>query len=274
MILRPIIIATVSKGTDNGIRLLDIDTYKTMDVTLSSIKKNINSGMEIYGINDVYINDRIPKVLSDGAVRNISNVVAIEELPHGMYRVSNFDGATFVKELDNTVILYDKIPKGKEFRVYENKDSLVRRQKIIKPVYELNNEGMAKVRDGLDKERYDCELILPDGVLGILDYGFSGCNIRSLVIPESCEYIGRNAFSGCKKLDKVKILGKVSVIRNSAFENCISLSNVELSSYVKEIRASAFMGCNKLRQIKFKGKGRLPSTEYSSMGPSCIIVRG
>lgn len=55
------------------------------------------------------------------------------------------------------------------------------------------------------------DLVVPDGVSGILSYSFCGYkHLLSLTIPQSVKYIGIAAFSDCTNLDKVIYLGTVS----------------------------------------------------------------
>lgn len=55
---------------------------------------------------------------------------------------------------------------------------------------------------------------------GYKDYGYS---FTELVIEPGVTYIGRDAFSSCKKLKKVTIADTVTAIGGSAFEYCEKL---------------------------------------------------
>ncbi len=54
--------------------------------------------------------------------------------------------------------------------------------------------------------KYNREFAIPDGIVGIADNAFAGCeNLSSLTIPASVSSIGVSAFQGCKYLAKVYI---------------------------------------------------------------------
>lgn len=55
----------------------------------------------------------------------------------------------------------------------------------------------------------------------------------SLVIPEGCKKIGRNAFVQCVKLDEVIIPGSVESIGSGSFWNCIYLKTVKILKGVR-----------------------------------------
>lgn len=71
---------------------------------------------------------------------------------------------------------------------------------------------------------------------------FSGfTNLQSVVIYESVEIIGNNAFKGCSSLTSLTLPEGVS-IRNSAFLNCSNLTSVIIPENVS-IGDGAFSGC-------------------------------
>lgn len=65
----------------------------------------------------------------------------------------------------------------------------------------------------------------------------------SLVIPEGCKRIGRNAFAICKGLEKVEIPESVTWIRDCAFQSCWYLKKVIIPKSMEEIGDYAFYGC-------------------------------
>lgn len=75
---------------------------------------------------------------------------------------------------------------------------------------------------------------------------FSGCDIESLIIPNSVREIGKNAFS-----------------------NCYLLKNVTMSSNIEKVGQSAFAGCS---QINFTSK---QNCDYvgNSFNPYLVLVR-
>lgn len=71
----------------------------------------------------------------------------------------------------------------------------------------------------------------------------------SLIIPEGCKRIGRNAFIQCVKLDEVIIPGSVVEIGNGSFWNCRYLKTIKILKGVKKIGDNAFWTCSKLKEV-------------------------
>ena len=71
----------------------------------------------------------------------------------------------------------------------------------------------------------------------------------SLVIPEGCKKIGRNAFIQCVELDEVIIPGSVESIGSGSFWNCRYLKTVKILKGVKKIGDNAFWTCPRLKEV-------------------------
>ena len=85
-------------------------------------------------------------------------------------------------------------------------------------------------------------------VVGIDDCAFFMCeNLLSVSIPSTVEFIGKEAFYGCKKLSRVQ--GTINaIIGSEAFSECESLTSISLDQ-CKYISDFAFYGCSCLREI-------------------------
>jgi hypothetical protein len=128
------------------------------------------------------------------------------------------------------------------------------------------------------KRRYD-DVILPDSYKGkavsaISPYAFDySTKLRSVVIPDSVEEIGRGAFLCTGKLDSVtfgnglKAIGQESFgacprlevvvfpesleyIGIGAFFNCTKISGIAIPDGVKTIDNHAFEGCTNMKSLK------------------------
>ena len=67
-------------------------------------------------------------------------------------------------------------------------------------------------------------MILPDTLESIGSNAFAGCTaLRGIFIPEGVTYIGTDAFAGCTALEAICIPSSVEYIESGAFENCSSL---------------------------------------------------
>lgn len=73
--------------------------------------------------------------------------------------------------------------------------------------------------------------------------------ITEVEIPRNIRIIDLYAFSSCKFLKNVKILGRVTDIKHGAFSFCTSLKEIDLGDYVEYIETRAFAGCRNLKYI-------------------------
>lgn len=94
-------------------------------------------------------------------------------------------------------------------------------------------------------------------VTGIAAGAFSGCTkLKTVTIGKNVIDIGKNvtdigkkAFSGCRKLTKVTVPGKVKTIGSQAFSGCTGLKTDTIGKAVTNIGKKAFFGCKKLKII-------------------------
>lgn len=73
--------------------------------------------------------------------------------------------------------------------------------------------------------------------------------ITEVEIPRNIIIIDEFAFSSCRFLKNVKILGRVTDIKQYAFYFCISLKEINLGDYVEYIEKRAFAWCRNLKSI-------------------------
>ena len=94
------------------------------------------------------------------------------------------------------------------------------------------------------------KLVIPDGLTGIADYTFYGCNgLTSVNIPNSVESIGALAFGRCSGLTSLTIPNSVTSIGKSAFSNCNGLTSVIIGNNLENISDYAFYGCGGLTSV-------------------------
>ncbi|MBE6224852.1 MAG: leucine-rich repeat domain-containing protein [Bacteroidales bacterium] len=91
----------------------------------------------------------------------------------------------------------------------------------------------------------------------------SGTHIRDIEIPEKITSINNYTFSGCRKLESVKLPKGVTYIGVEAFNACVCMETVELSESLKTIDEKAFRLCKELKELKIP-KG------VESIGPACF----
>jgi hypothetical protein len=66
-------------------------------------------------------------------------------------------------------------------------------------------------------------IVLPEKLLSIDEYAFSGINAEAVIVPEGCLEIGAYAFADCEKLRYIRIPKSVTKISESAFDGCRSV---------------------------------------------------
>lgn len=118
-------------------------------------------------------------------------------------------------------------------------------------------------------------LIIPEGVKGIREGAFYGCDrLEKVEIPGSVKNIGGSAFQGCKNLRDVVIPRSVKSIRWYAFEGCIKLKKVEFPEGVKEISMNTFANCLNLEEVKIpESVGRIGSYAFEDCKSATIILQ-
>jgi|GEM_PF-1366637 len=91
------------------------------------------------------------------------------------------------------------------------------------------------------------ELVIPDMITYIQDFGFSDCtSLEKVTIPDSITMIGSYAFSGCTGLKEITIPDSVIVIGYETFSGCSELEKVTILDSVEDIGNDAFSGCELL----------------------------
>lgn len=93
------------------------------------------------------------------------------------------------------------------------------------------------------------DLVIPDEVTAIPNYGFNGTGLTDVTIPSSVFSIGIGAFCNCADLTNVSISEGVFSIGDGAFSGCPSLTSVTIPSSVISIGDHAFYGCTDLTEI-------------------------
>ena len=91
---------------------------------------------------------------------------------------------------------------------------------------------------------------LREGITGIADYAFAGCQgFTSVTLPDVV-YIGEHAFYGCTNMMTFIAGENLQYIGKNAFVYCTLLRNVNIkNSQLKTIEAGAFYHCDKLSTL-------------------------
>lgn len=86
-------------------------------------------------------------------------------------------------------------------------------------------------------------------VVGIGNDVFQNLYMRSVIIPDGYETIGKRAFFGCHSLRSVKLPNSITSIGDDAFESCSVLDTISIPSKIRSIGYSAFWG-TKITEVK------------------------
>lgn len=89
------------------------------------------------------------------------------------------------------------------------------------------------------------------GESGYLQEGvFEGCDIQSVIIPESVTGIGLYAFKDCKELVQITIPDNLEILIDGAFQNCKKLESIDLSATkLTQLNELTFYDCVNLKEI-------------------------
>lgn len=80
---------------------------------------------------------------------------------------------------------------------------------------------------------------------------FSNCVNLKNIIFNGCKEIGNNTFYGCSAIQQINIPEGVTRIGEDAFSGCKSLESIIIPNGVETIEISAFESCDNLRKISF-----------------------
>ena len=104
------------------------------------------------------------------------------------------------------------------------------------------------------------EAVIQNGVKSIGFRALSGTAVTSVLVPETVEEIGKEAFMGCERLIKVYIPENVRSIGNDAFDRCKKLNSFSLSlngdlELLTVYRCIARRDMQKLKSVRISGRG-------------------
>ena len=75
------------------------------------------------------------------------------------------------------------------------------------------------------------------------------CTLRIVVMPDSIEEIGREAFNYCLNLKELKFSSSLKRINKDAFYGCLSLESLTFPDSLESIEENAFASCDNLSSV-------------------------
>lgn len=251
-----------------GFRILDSDTGEVQDIAYENVVNAITTkGVTVDGID---VSSGVPKgsngsfdrytQLVNGITIGKCPVVIVKEYPDKIYDVANHLGQVAHMDMDSIIrfsstegIANGKIinnengkyissingeyPKDKSFkeRAYGDKLKLKMDMLGVEDFKLDDNNYCIGLNKDLDK------LVLTNGCLGIINYGFKDFKKLTLVsLPSTCTYLGVGAFLGCESLTEVRLPEGIAVIPKRCFEGCKNLKEIVLPNSIRRIERGAF----------------------------------
>lgn len=182
--------------------------------------------------------------------------------------VCGYDVSTDMERYPTLICAQKMMPSNAEkARAYAAKQNSALHPKV--PVNRVD-EAAKTVQEFEVRERvlvkYHREKTVVTLPLGIREIGreaFAGnVKLERVVIPESVEVIGSSAFRGCGKLSVVELrtrgLSGLHEIAPNAFSNCERLSYIQLPETLKKIGHHSFINCTELTEIAIPGGVECP----------------
>jgi len=103
---------------------------------------------------------------------------------------------------------------------------------------------------------------LPSTLRWIGKEAFLGCNMTSLIIPNSVNTIQTGAFASCKALLSLSLPSKAITIQRQAFRNCISLTSVSIFAG-SDLQGEVFENCTSLTNVVIPKNATLGGQDFA-----------
>lgn len=240
-----------------------LNAYKTTDVWKDFAGQIIAIGAKLDYDVKTTAQDNAPGLLQQLDRNNLNNIVSLKVSG----TINGYDIMLFRNKMDNLhhLDLSDADIVANPYEYYEGnctQDSIlgnyafseldklitVKCPKSVKQIY-----GAFKNCNNLRS------VVLPEQLEYIgkeEDWGsgngpFSNCVNLKNIIFNGCKEIGNNTFYGCSAIQQINIPEGVTRIGENAFYGCRSLESIIIPNGVETIEMSAFESCDNLRKINF-----------------------
>ncbi len=108
-------------------------------------------------------------------------------------------------------------------------------------------DGVIDIEYAAFKKGNNEEVVICEGVKVLKNYTFFWKHrLKSVILPDSIEVIGTDAFTSCGELSNVKMSRNLVEIQPYAFNGCQNIESLELPASLKTIGKNAFLNCDKL----------------------------
>lgn len=112
------------------------------------------------------------------------------------------------------------------------------------------HSGIKVIGDAAFQNTRIKNIVLPEGLIRIDRYAFSGCKyLSSIVLPKTMKEIGSYVFLDCIRLQTVDTGDGLEELGVGLFAECTALHTVHLGANIKKLLGSTFEGCTELQSI-------------------------
>ena len=117
--------------------------------------------------------------------------------------------------------------------------------------YDNRNDSNAIIETPTNTLVRGCEnTIIPDSVVKIGNYAFSGCEkMTELRIPNNVTHIGESAFAGCSNLEYIQLPDTIERIGSYAFTGCVGITSFTMPPKISEIEDFVYFNCSNLTDL-------------------------
>ena len=106
----------------------------------------------------------------------------------------------------------------------------------------------------MDDDIVNGTVVIPDTIECIGAEAFKDCNFLKFInLPNSVNRIDDSAFKGCQKLKEINLPEGLDYIGKKAFSNCASLTNITIPKRVVSINVELFCDCVSLKNVNVMG---------------------
>ena len=114
-------------------------------------------------------------------------------------------------------------------------------------------DGKKVTKIGENVFSYDGKLktvVISEGIEAIGKYAFYNCKVLEKVqLPDSLKSIEAGAFAGCKVLTQIILPQNLEELGNQVFSGCEKLEKLELPQSLKSLGGSFISGCNNIKKM-------------------------
>ena len=134
---------------------------------------------------------------------------------------------------------------------------------------------VTQIADNAFSSSWITGILIPESVQAIGNEAFSECiALEWIEMPSEMETIGYRAFYGCESLFSIEIPEGITELKSATFRNCKALEVITLPSSLQTISDRVFRECQSLSSVQFPENLRVISDEafHSCKKLSTVVV--